>query len=95
MKSAITKRSIKLNGVKTSVSLEDEFWDGLLTIAKSKKQTPTALLQTIDLARSTSNLSSAIRVFVLGHYRGLADQRSQAAERPYLPQPVADAALVG
>lgn len=95
MTSAITKRSIKLNGVKTSVSLEDEFWDGLLSIAKAKKITPTALLRTIDDRRGTGNMSSAIRVFVLGHYRGLADERSQGVERPFAQQTAVSAALVG
>jgi predicted DNA-binding ribbon-helix-helix protein len=95
MTSAITKRSIKLNGIKTSVSLEDEFWDGLLTIAKTKKLTPTALLRTIDTGRGNGNMSSAIRVFVLGHYRGLADEQSQGVERPFSQQPAVSTALVG
>lgn len=69
MKSAISKRSIELNGHKTSVSLEDEFWNGLRRIADLKKLALPDLLQTIDAARGPSNLSSAIRVFVLSHYR--------------------------
>jgi predicted DNA-binding ribbon-helix-helix protein len=75
MKSAITKRSIKLNGKKTSVSLEDEFWDGLLAIAKAKSTTPTALLRIVDADRSTRNMSSAIRVFVLNHYRRSSEEQ--------------------
>ena len=98
MKSAIIKRSIKLNGRKTSVSLEDEFWNGLLAVAASKKMTPTALLRTIPFDRGTSNLSSAIRVFVLNQYRERAAElpaaptRSMAQERPF-PQQTAVKAL--
>lgn len=69
MKSAIIKRSIELNGHKTSVSLEDEFWDGLRAIADLKKRPLPELLRTIDAERKGANLSSAIRVFVLDHYR--------------------------
>jgi len=69
MKSGILKRSVELNGHKTSVSLEDEFWDGLRAIAEMKKRPLPDLLRTIDAERNGANLSSAIRVFVLDHYR--------------------------
>ena len=69
LKSAIVKRSVELNGHKTSVSLEDEFWNGLRLIAEAQKIALPALLQSIDATRGQSNLSSAIRVFVLSHYR--------------------------
>ncbi len=69
MKSAIVKRSIELNGHKTSVSLEDEFWTSLRTIANQQDVSLPALLLTIDAERQGANLSSAIRVFVLSHYR--------------------------
>jgi predicted DNA-binding ribbon-helix-helix protein len=72
MKSSIIKRSIELNGHKTSVSLEDEFWAGLRAIAETGRIPLPELLQTIDTARGRANLSSAIRVYVLMHYRGLA-----------------------
>ncbi len=68
MKSAIIKRSIELNGHKTSVSLEDEFWDCLRAIADAKKVSMPRLLQIIDGGRKDTNLSSAIRVFVLTYY---------------------------
>jgi predicted DNA-binding ribbon-helix-helix protein len=78
MKSAIIKRSIELNGHKTSVSLEDEFWSSLRTIAHQKNLSLPGLLQAIDVSREGANLSSAIRVYVLTHFRALA--ASQAAE---------------
>jgi predicted DNA-binding ribbon-helix-helix protein len=37
LKSAVVKRSISLLGHKTSLSLEDEFWNGLREIADREK----------------------------------------------------------
>ncbi len=73
-KSAIVKRSIELHGHKTSVSLEDQFWDGLRDIAERTRTPLPMLLQTIDGQRGHANLSSAIRVYVLEHHRALAAQ---------------------
>ncbi|MGD0027273.1 MAG: ribbon-helix-helix domain-containing protein [Xanthobacteraceae bacterium] len=69
MRSAIVKRSIVIAGHKTSVTLEDEFWSGLKEIARSRKVTLTDLVAEVDTRRRHGNLSSAIRVFVLNHYR--------------------------
>jgi predicted DNA-binding ribbon-helix-helix protein len=67
--SCLAKRGIRLAGNKTSVSLEDQFWDGLHEIAASEGVTMTALIERIDTNRTFHNLSSAIRVFVLDHFR--------------------------
>ena len=65
----IIKRSIIRNGHKSSVSLEDQFWDCLGEIAKSKMLTVSKLVEEIDHRRNGDNLSSAIRVFVLEYYQ--------------------------
>jgi predicted DNA-binding ribbon-helix-helix protein len=67
--SPVIKRSIIRNGHKSSVSLEDEFWDGLREIAAREGVTVSALVGTIDHGPNRRNLSSAIRVFVLDHFR--------------------------
>lgn len=85
MKSAIIKRSIELNGHKTSVSLEDEFWTSLRSIANQQNVSLPAMLQTIDAGREGSNLSSAIRVFVLSHYRSRAAAAPASEPDPRLP----------
>jgi predicted DNA-binding ribbon-helix-helix protein len=82
MKSAIVKRSVELNGHKTSVSLEDEFWSGLRQIAATQKIPLPDLLRSIDAERGLANLSSAIRVFVLSHYREQAAARAAARVLP-------------
>lgn len=60
----VKKRSILINGHRTSVSLEDAFWDVLKKIAAARNVSLNQLVTEIDHARSDS-LSSAIRVFVL------------------------------
>jgi predicted DNA-binding ribbon-helix-helix protein len=69
MKSPVEKRSVVVGGHKTSVSLETEFWTGAKEIAQQRKLTLSELVSTIDTNRSQGNLSSAIRLFVLDHYR--------------------------
>jgi predicted DNA-binding ribbon-helix-helix protein len=70
MKSPVVKRSIVIATHKTSVSLEDAFWSGLKDIANARALTLSELVATIDHDRRQGNLSSAIRLFVLDHYRG-------------------------
>ena len=69
MKSPVVKRSIVIAGHKTSVSLEDAFWKGLKEIASGREKTLSDLVASIDTDRRHGNLSSAIRLFVLDHYR--------------------------
>ena len=73
MKSPVVKRSIVIAGHKTSVSLEDAFWQGLKEIAGARGITLSDLVASIDSDRHHGNLSSAIRLFVLNHYRGLTE----------------------
>ena len=69
MKSLVVKRSIVVAGHKTSVSLEDAFWKSLKEIAGQRTMTLSDLVASIDTDRRQGNLSSAIRLFVLDHYR--------------------------
>jgi len=64
-KSSVKKRSIVIGGHKTSVSLEDAFWNGLRNIATARRTTLADLVGTIDSNRKQGNLSSAVRLFVL------------------------------
>lgn len=72
MKSQVVKRSIVIASHKTSVSLEDAFWNGLKEIAGSRNMPLSDLVSQIDSQRQHGNLSSAIRLFVLDHYRSQA-----------------------
>ena len=83
MKSSIVKRSIVLAGHKTSVSLEEPFYQALKDIAASRRVPLRDLITRIDTDREHGNLSSAIRLFVLNHYKAgvashLSDSRPSA-----------------
>jgi predicted DNA-binding ribbon-helix-helix protein len=74
------KRSLTLHGHRTSVSLEPEFWDAFRAIAEARQIPINQLAAEIDHARKgDAGLASAIRVFVLDHYRDAA--RSSATAR--------------
>jgi len=72
MSSTVKKRSIVIGRHKTSISLEDDFWTSLQQIARGRQVTRSDLIASLDVARQHSNLSSAIRVFILDHYRAMA-----------------------
>ena len=82
MKSPVVKRSIVIAGHKTSVSLEDAFWKGLKEIAGGRDITLSDLVSTIDSERRHGNLSSAIRLFVLDHFRAQSDSHAPRVEQP-------------
>ena len=89
MKSPVIKRSIVIAGHKTSVSLEEAFWRGLKEIALSRLATLSDLVAAIDSERQLGNLSSAIRLFVLDHYKarmgGAAEVRPAPREMVMMP----------
>ena len=86
MKSPVIKRSIVVAGHKTSVSLEDAFWKGLKEIADDRDVTLSDLVSSIDTDRRQGNLSSAIRLFVLDHFRN---------QRQRTPAPAVARDLIG
>jgi predicted DNA-binding ribbon-helix-helix protein len=65
MRAASVKRSLSIAGHRTSISLEEPFWDALRAIAAERGVSLQALVGEIDSRRAGQNLSSAIRVFVL------------------------------
>jgi predicted DNA-binding ribbon-helix-helix protein len=69
MKSSIVKRSIVIDGHKTSVSLEDAFWTMLKDIAHAECVGVSKIVADIDKKRKLGNLSSAVRLFVLDRTR--------------------------
>jgi predicted DNA-binding ribbon-helix-helix protein len=65
MTGGVIKRSVSIAGHRTSISLEEPFWEALRMIAARREQSLQSLIVEIDAARGEQNLSSAIRVFVL------------------------------
>ena len=91
MPSMINKRSVVIAGHKTSVSLEDAFWSALKEIGKGNKMTLSDIVGDIDTRRRDGNLSSAIRLFVLGHFRAQisdasTDRAGAGVGMPQIPQ---------
>jgi predicted DNA-binding ribbon-helix-helix protein len=80
-KYAVVKRSVIVDGHKTSVSLEDAFWTSLKDIAMRRGMTLSTQIASIDTDRRTSNLSSAIRLYVLEHFRTRAANTMFIGER--------------
>ena len=70
----VKKRSVKLAGHRTSISVEDEFWEALKHIAAAKNIALADLLTEIDADRP-GNLSSAARLYVLKHLQSQITQR--------------------
>ena len=80
IKSLVLKQSVVINGRDSSVSIEGAFWSALKAIAVAQNISANALISKIDNEREAANLSSAIRVYVVEHYRlaahASADKRS-------------------
>lgn len=68
------KRSFQIRGHRTSISLEDEFWDALQEMAAERDVSLSQLVAEIDTARdaTATSLSGAIRLAILGYYREAA-----------------------
>ena len=81
MKSLVTKRSIVIAGHKTSVSLEDAFWEELKKFAEHQRMTLSSVVNEIDAKREGGNLSSAIRLFVLERARVRAMEVSAQCQK--------------
>ena len=82
MKSPVVKRSIVIAGHKTSVSLEEAFWQGLKDIAAGRRVSLSDLVGGINTERQHGNLSSAIRLFVLNYYQ---TRMAPPSERVLIP----------
>ena len=78
MKSPVVKRSIVVAGHKTSVSLEEAFWNSMKEISATRSMTLSDLVSEIDKGRKQGNLSSAIRLYVLDYFRTKAGAPSDA-----------------
>jgi predicted DNA-binding ribbon-helix-helix protein len=71
--SRVVKRSVTIRGHRTSISLEQPFFDDLAAIASQRRIPLAALIAEIDDGRGkTANLSSAIRLFVLDYWKSAA-----------------------
>jgi len=75
MKSLVVEHSVIVNNRKTSISLEEDFWQALHDIAKLRGVSVSHLITSIDADREFANLSSVIRLFVFRFFREQQDRR--------------------
>ena len=68
------KRSFTIAGHRTSISLEAPFWEALKATAAEEGVAVAKLIARIDGSRGASGLSSAVRVWLLDHYRAAAQR---------------------
>jgi predicted DNA-binding ribbon-helix-helix protein len=68
VKSPVLSHSVSIDGHRTSISLEEAFWNALKDIANERGESLSHLINSINANRQLPNLSSAIRVFALRHY---------------------------
>ncbi len=61
----LEKRSLTLEGHRTSLALEPEFWEGLTSMAASRSVSVPRLVVEIDRTRGSRSLASAVRLAVL------------------------------
>jgi predicted DNA-binding ribbon-helix-helix protein len=71
----VAKRSVSINGKNTSVSLEDEFWDAVKSIALDGNVKVDVIVNYVAELGEGANLSSSLRLFVLSYYRGGGPKR--------------------
>ena len=80
------KHSVTIAGHRTSISLEDEFWQGLKALADSRNKSLADIIRQIDKDRGRNNLSSAIRIAVLDYYKSLIPKTFDADSLDAGPQ---------
>ncbi len=86
MKSSVVKRSIVIDGKKTSICLEEPFWCGFKEIAQEGGLTLSELVSRIKAEKGeVGNFSSAIRVYILGHFRERLPEGERARDSKVHP----------
>ena len=88
-RSGIKKRSVVIDGRKTSVSLENDFWEEVKSVARSQGQSVVEYVADVVKRYEGHNVSSALRLSVLEHYRS----KGQANAPSDMPSSAPDQAV--
>jgi predicted DNA-binding ribbon-helix-helix protein len=65
----LKKRSVSIEGHRTSLALEPEFWAEVEALARAAGKSLAAYIATVDEARGDVNLASALRLAVLAELK--------------------------
>ena len=87
--STVIKHSIDIDGHKTSISLEDAFWNSFKQIAHERGESSTHLVTSINAQHQFANLSSAIRLFVLEFYKEQLARQDRIEQAEIFSRPIA------
>lgn len=69
------KRSVRIAGHRTSLSVEPQFWEALAAIARRRKASLATIIAEIDGRRGDTNLSSAVRLYILAEIQNRGGDR--------------------
>jgi predicted DNA-binding ribbon-helix-helix protein len=69
------KRSVRIAGHRTSISVEPQFWEALAAIARRRRASLATIIAEIDGRRGDTNLSSAVRLYILAEIQNRAGDR--------------------
>jgi len=79
------RRTIYIDGHKTTISLEDAFWTALKEIAQERGERLQHLITSINANRQSANLSSTLRIFVLRHYMDQFARQGEIFQQREIP----------
>ena len=72
---ALICRNVTVSGRRTSIRMEQVMWNSLADICRTEERMLNELITMIDEKRAESNLTAAIRVFIICYYRDVAHSR--------------------
>jgi predicted DNA-binding ribbon-helix-helix protein len=75
------RKNIMIGQRRTSVSLEDRVWDGLVDVCRREELSIDDLCTRVDEKRLASSLSSSLRVFQLTYFRIVVDNAEKLLSR--------------
>ena len=75
MKNGLISKNVFINGLRTSLRLEQALWDALEDISEIEGQKVHELISMVDLHRTNGSRTSAVRTFIVTYLRKLASEK--------------------
>ena len=79
----LINRNIRVNGRRTSIRLEPEFWAGLADIAQRERVTIDRLCTEVDRGAGKLSRTAAVRVFIMSYMALLSQHNADQMQRPF------------
>jgi predicted DNA-binding ribbon-helix-helix protein len=68
----LSTKNVQVGSSRTTIAVEPECWQMLIEISRQQKITLPALIQEIESGRDKASRASAIRLYIMNHYRSAA-----------------------